>query len=114
MNDVKDKLRDKKFQKKFLICLAIFMIMVFSLNWLVKSQQESRQKNEVSNFSPYYKGLLAKCGQSDKAVYDCCFASVELMAANNYKSAPAIGCEPGYKINTYGCLGSYKWCEMPR
>ncbi len=113
MEDTKAILRDKKFQKKILIYLIIFIVIIFVVNWLIKSRQADRNKNQAENFNAYYKQLLAQCSY-DKKIYDCCFNSVAYMAENNYKLATAIGCEPGYKINTYNCQGSYKWCEMFR
>jgi len=112
MSDLFDKLKNKKFQKNVLIYFMIFIVIIFLTNWLVKSGQNDRNKNQAENFNAYYKGLLAQCGQ-EKKVYDCCFNSVSYMAANDLKQA-GIGCEPGFKLNTFGCKGSYKWCEMIR
>lgn len=111
MNDLLDKLR-KKFLINILIYAVIFVVIIFLLNWLIKSGQADRDKNQAENFNEYYKSLLAQCGE-EKEIYDCCFNSVAFMAANNYKIG-GIGCDPGFKINTYNCQGSYKWCEMIR
>lgn len=108
MEIIKDKL------KNILVVLVVFIIVILLLNWLVKSQEASRNKSQVENFNAYYKELLRQCSAKDKKLYDCCFSSVELMSVNNFKLASGIGCEPGFKINTYKCLGSYKWCEMAR
>lgn len=105
---------DKKIIKAVLFCLIIFIVIIVLLNWLAKSQQNSRFKNEASNFNDYYKELLRQCGNKDKQLYNCCSASVELMAANNYKLASNLGCDFGYKVDTYECLGSFKWCELIR
>ncbi|MDD4272059.1 MAG: hypothetical protein PHF50_04640 [Patescibacteria group bacterium] len=103
---------NKKFQKNILIFAVIFILIILLLNWLIKSGQASRNKNQTEDFNVYYKELLARCGQ-EKKVYDCCFNSVAYMASNNLKLA-GIGCNPGLKLNAYSCLGSYKWCEMIR
>ncbi|GEM_PF-7017187 len=112
MDQIKNKLKNKNFQKKLLIYIIIFLAIIFIINWLVKSGQADRNKNQTENFSAYYKQLLSQCGR-EKEVYSCCFNSVALMAANNYKLA-GIGCQPGFKLNTFDCAGAYKWCEMKR
>ncbi|MDP2737096.1 MAG: hypothetical protein Q8O59_04975 [bacterium] len=112
MDDLLAKIKNKKFQKNILIYFIIFVVIILLLNWLVKSMQTNRNKNQAENFNVYYSQLLKQCGQ-EKKVYDCCFNSVAYMAANNYKTAE-ISCNPGFKINTYNCQGSYKWCEMIR
>ncbi|MFA6306212.1 MAG: hypothetical protein WCV70_00415 [Patescibacteria group bacterium] len=113
MDDIKDKFKNKKFQANIIIYAVIFVIIILLLNWLVKSGQTSRNKNQEENFSDYYKSLLVKCDKQDEKIYNCCFASVAYMAANNLELA-GIGCQPAFKLNTFGCLGSYKWCEMVR
>ena len=112
MSEITDKLKNKEFQKNVLIYIVIFLVVIFVLNWLVKSGQAARNKNQVENFNPYYKDLLVQCGK-DKEVNNCCFNSVAYMAAGNYKLA-GIGCEAGFKLNTFRCEGSYRWCEMIR
>jgi len=114
MGNIKSKFKDKKFIKTLLIFLAIFIVVIILLNWLVKSGENGRQKSNADSFSDYYKGLMARCQRQDEKLYDCCFASVERMALGNLELAPGMGCQPGFKINTYRCLGSYKWCEMIR
>lgn len=114
MDDLLEKCKDKKYQKNFLIYLVVAIAIILLLNWLVKSGQADRSKNQAENYNAYYKELLRQCGVKDKQLYDCCASSVESMAANNYKLTSTIGCEPGFKINTYKCLGAYKWCEMIR
>ena len=112
MDDLLTKIKNKKFQKNILIYFIIFVVIILLLNWLIKSQQANRNQNQVENFNAYYKGLLNQCGK-DKEVYNCCFNSVAHMAASNLKIA-GIGCEPSFKLNTFNCKGSYKWCEMAR
>lgn len=107
-----DKLKDKNFIKIAATCLIIFIVIVALLNWLIKSIVAERNKNQAENFNAYYQELLSRCGQ-EKAVHDCCFNSVAYMSANNFKIAD-IGCDPGYKVNAYNCLGTYKWCEPIR
>ncbi len=102
------------FSKRLIIIyIVVFVIAVFLLNWLIKSQAAGRNKNQAENFNKYYKELAARCDNKDKKAYDCCFNSVVFMAAYNLRPA-GISCEPGYKINTYECLGSFKWCEIIR
>lgn len=108
------KLKDKKFQKNILIYLIVFVVIIILLNWLIKSGQNSRNKNETESFNDYYKGLQARCSQEDKELYNCCLASVKQMAASNNKLAADLGCDLGFKINTLKCLGAYKWCEIIR
>ena len=112
MDEITGKLKNKKFQRNVLIYIIIFVVIIFLLNWLIKSGQADRNKNQAENFNAYYKGLLVQCGK-DKKAYDCCFNSVEYMAANNLELA-GIGCNPAFKLNTFSCPGSYKWCEMIR
>ncbi|MDO8667700.1 MAG: hypothetical protein Q7K35_01220 [bacterium] len=105
---------NKNFKKNILVYLVIFIVIILLLNWLIKSGQANRSKNQAENFNVYYKELLRQCGIKDKELYNCCFSSIELMSANNFKLASGIGCDPGFKINTFKCLGSFKWCEMAR
>ena len=112
MDNLSDKIKNKKFQKKILIYIIIFVVIILLLNWLIKSGQSNRNKNQAENFNAYYKGLLAQCDKAS-AAYNCCFNSVAYMAANNFKQA-GIGCDPGFKLNMFKCEGSYKWCEMVR
>ena len=112
MGELSAKLKNKKFQKTILIYFVIFLAIIFLLNWLIKSGQADRNKNQAENFNDYYKGLSAQCGK-DKEIHDCCFNSVAYMAQNDLKVA-GIGCEPGFKLNTFSCKGTYKWCEMIR
>lgn len=109
--DFLEKFKDKKTQKKILICLVIFILVILLLNWLIRAQQNNRNKSEAESFSKYYKDLMARCDNRDKKVYDCCFNSVSYMAANNLKLA-GIGCNFGFRVIAFGCQGSYKWCEM--
>ncbi|MDO8592470.1 MAG: hypothetical protein Q7R92_01690 [bacterium] len=104
----------KKFKKIILIFAAFFMVAVLLVNWLIKSGQAGRSKNQIENFSDYYKRLLAKCDKKDGKSYNCCLKTVESMASNNYQLASGLGCPPGFKINTFNCPGSYKWCELIR
>ena len=112
MDEIKAKLKNKKFQKNILIYLLIFIAIIFLVNWLIKSGQADRNKNQAENFNVYYKNLLEQCGREQKT-HDCCFNSVAFMAANNLKLG-GVSCDPGFKINTFSCAGSYKWCEMIR
>ena len=112
MGDIRAKLKDRKLWKKILIYFFIFILIIFLLNWLIKSGQADRDKNQAENFNVYYKNLLGQCGK-EKKVSDCCFDSVAYMAVNDLKTA-GIGCEPGFKLNTFSCQGSYRWCEMAR
>jgi hypothetical protein len=98
----------------FLFYLIIFIVFVLLLSWLIKSAQAERDKNLVENFNDYYKGLLIGCGAQNQATYNCCLNSVKYMATSGYKLAAETSCNPGFKINTLLCLGSYKWCEMIR
>lgn len=111
MGNLSDKIKNKRFQKKILIYIIIFVVIILLLNWLAKSEQANRM-NQAENFNVYYKGLLAQCDKAS-AAYTCCFNSVAYMAANNFKQA-GIGCDPGFKLNMFKCEGSYKWCEMVR
>jgi len=112
MDNLSDKIKNKKFQKKILICIIIFVVIILLLNWLIKSGQANRSKNQAENFNAYYKGLLVQCDKQG-AAYNCCSNSVAYMAANGFKQA-GISCNPGFRLNTYSCAGSYKWCEMIR
>jgi len=112
MGETLNKFKNKNFQKNILIYAIIFVAVIFLLNWLVKSSQAGRNKNQAENFNVYYKELLRRC-EKDGKIYDCCFNSVTYMAANNLKTA-GIGCDPGFKLNTFDCQGAYKWCEMIR
>jgi len=114
MDEIKSELKDKKLQKVIIICLIIFIIAVLTASWLVKAGQSDRNKSQAENFSNYYKELVAKCDNKDKKVYDCCFNSVAYMAAGNYQLAPGLGCQFGFKLNTFNCQSSYSWCEMTR
>ena len=105
---------DKKLWKKILLYLIIFLIIIFTVNWLVKSGQTRRNKNQAENFNGYYKNLLAGCQNKDAKLYACCFDSVAYMANNNFQQSSAIRCNPGFKLNTFNCPGAYKWCEMIR
>jgi hypothetical protein len=112
MSDLFDKIKNKKFQKNIIIYFIIFLVMIFIVSWLVKSGQTARNKNQTENFNAYYKELLARCGKESES-YNCCYNSVAYMASNSLKTA-GIGCDPGFKINTFNCQGSYRWCEMIR
>ncbi|MBI4779423.1 hypothetical protein HY797_03155 [Candidatus Falkowbacteria bacterium] len=113
MSDLSDKIKDRKFQINVLVYAVIFIVVIIFLNWLIKSGQADRSKNQVENFNDYYKSLLAKCDKENEKIYDCCLDSVKYMAAANFELA-GIGCKPGFKLNTFNCIGSYKWCEMIR
>jgi len=112
MSDLLEKIKNRKFQKNILVYAIIFVIIILLLNWLIKSQAANRNKNQAESFDAYYSQLLAHCGK-EKKVYDCCFNSVAYMAASNFEIA-GIGCNPGFKLNTFNCQGSLKWCEMIR
>jgi len=112
MDEIIAKLKIKKFKKNIIIYFIIFIIIIILLNWLAKSGQANRNKNQEKNFNDYYKQLLNQCNK-DKKIYDCCFDSVAYMAAGDLKTTEA-GCNPGFKPNTFNCPGSYKWCEMIR
>ncbi len=112
MDNLLAKIKNKKFLTNILVYGVIFFMVILLLNWLVKSGQAARNKNQAENFNVYYKKLLEQCDKKKEA-YDCCFNSVAHMAAGNFKIA-GMGCDPGFKLNLFSCPGSYKWCEMIR
>jgi len=112
--DISDKFKDKKFQKNILIYGVIFVIVIILVNWLIRARQNNYNKSEAESFSKYYQELMARCDNKDKKAYNCCFSSVAYMAAGNHELAPGLGCRFGFKLNTFNCQGSYKWCETIR
>lgn len=108
------KLKDRQFKKSIIIGLVIFIVVILILNWFIKSDQAGRNNKQAENFNPYYKNLLSRCGDKEDKNYGCCFNSVQYMSVGGFKLSSGLGCRAGFKLNTFNCQNSYKWCEPIR